>query len=104
MSTAELSRGRRYGVLGSSSWAGATIARRLSAGSSLTSKGTFGLIVIALFTLAGSIWRVKSRLRYAAGSTVVSPLAGVAATSAGGPSVVNVQWCLSEYVLPARSR
>ena len=76
-----------------SSWDGAMMARRLSAWSIRTSNGTLGLKAIALLRLAGSMARLKSRLRYADGSTPLSPSDGFEAESAGGPSVANDQWC-----------
>src|SRR5437667_169370 len=63
------------------------ITRRLSVGSRRTSKGTLGLKDSALLSDAGSMARVKSRVRYADGSTPPSTLDGLERESAGGRSV-----------------
>ena len=92
-----------YAVDGWSRVAGAMIARRPSVGLSRTLKGTGGEMLTACCKLGPFMSRVKSTVRYAAGSTPLSPLAGDEPAKAGGPSVTNDQWWRSTAVLPAKS-
>jgi hypothetical protein len=59
-------------------------------------KWTSGWNVSADRRVAGFISRVKTRVRYAAGSTPVSASEGVELARFGGPSVRKDQWCRSE--------
>src|SRR5690348_964952 len=104
MSSAAVFTSSRYSVLGLKSCDGATMARRPSVGSRRTSIGTVGLRATASLRLVAAMARLKSTVRYDAGSTPASPVAGVDAVTDGAPSVVNAQWWRSVYVLPAGSR
>src|SRR2546430_16949542 len=79
------------------------ITRRLSVGSRRTSKGTLGLKDSAPLSDAGSMARVKSRVRYADGSTPPSPLDGLEPQGARGPSGPNDQGARRAYMVPAVS-